>query len=85
MPSNYKPTGYPRGRPRKGEIRPPSPNAIYCANYRKARLAQEPDWKKHLAKLQADWRVANLERSRAQKRACYARKKAWEESGIRGI
>lgn len=85
MTTNYKKTGYPRGRPRKGEIRPPSPNAIACANYRARRLAVEPEWREVLNEYQSKWRASNLDRSRAQKRAANLRKKAWDNSPIRGL
>ena len=44
----YPPTGYPRGRPKAGEIRPPSPNAIAQAKYKKARLARDPEFRETL-------------------------------------
>lgn len=42
------PTGYKRGRPRKGEVRPPSINAIKTDVYRKKRLAVDPEFRKRL-------------------------------------
>ena len=55
-------TGFPRGRPRKGEVRPPSPNAIRTAEYRKARLANDPEFRKTLNAYNKKWREENPER-----------------------
>jgi hypothetical protein len=67
-------SGFPPGRPRKGEVRPPSIGAISQAKYR----ADNPvlSAERNL-EAQTKWRESNLERARAQKRAAYKRKKSW--------
>ena len=74
---SYQPTGYPRGRPRKGEIRPPSPNAINIAKYRKRRHERDPEWKAVLAAQQAEWKANNSERSKEISRNTKIRAKSW--------
>ncbi len=68
-------TGYSRGRPRTGEIRPPSKNAISFTNFVKNKVARDPSYKAVLAKRQSDWRARNLERSNEISRAAYRRKR----------
>lgn len=67
-------SGFPMGRPRKGEVRPPSIGAISQAKYRADNPALSAE---RNLDAQTKWREANLERARAQKRAAYRRKKAW--------
>ena len=79
MASNYVPTGYPRGRPRFGEARPPSPNSIKWQTWRRKKVAKDPKYKEVLAKRQSDWRFSNLNRSNEIGRQSYARKRLWRE------
>ena len=68
-------SGFPRGRPRKGEVRPPNISAISQAKYR----ADNPTLSaERNLEAQTKWREANLEKARAQKRAAYRRKKGWD-------
>jgi len=76
---NYDSTGYPRGRPRLGELRPPSLNAIRHANWLDNRLKKDPEYKSVLAKRQADWKIRNLDRSREISRLTARRRKNWKE------
>lgn len=67
-------SGFPRGRPRKGEVRPPSIGAIEQAKYR----ADNPELSAvRNLEAQTKWREANLKKARAQKRSAYKREKAW--------
>ena len=78
--STYKPTGYPRGRPRKGELRPISPQAEACAEWR----AKNYDhWLEKNREYQANWRAKNLERSREISRGTRIRKKKWDADHVR--
>lgn len=67
-------SGFPLGRPRKGEIRPPSIGAIEQAKYRADNpvLAAE---RNRIA--QAKWYSENREKKREASKACRARKKGW--------
>lgn len=76
---SYQPTGYKPGRPRKGEIRPPSPNAIAVAEYRKRRHERDPEWSTKLAEYQANWVANNQDRSREIARDSNRRRKSWEK------
>lgn len=76
----YVPTGYKPGRPRKGEVRPASPNAIAMAEYRARRKLRDPTWLAKLAADQRRWYHANLERGREISRGVALRKKRWAET-----
>jgi hypothetical protein len=52
----YVPTGFPRGRPRKGEIRPPTPGALAQAKRRANMSAEE---KQIQADYQRLWHLAH--------------------------
>jgi hypothetical protein len=58
-------TGYQRGRPRIGEVRPPSPAAIKRKEWLTKKLRENPEYRLVLAERQRRWRERNLERSRA--------------------
>ena len=64
-------TGYGRGRPRVGEVREESPNAVAQAKYRK----DNDQWREYNRIKQREWTQANPERRREIARAYYARKK----------
>jgi hypothetical protein len=53
-------TGYSRGRPRKNEVRPPSPNAIAMQKYR-SKYSEK--YKAYNRKTQAGWVTKNRERN----------------------
>lgn len=74
MTSGYKPTGFPRGRPRKGEIRPYSPNA---ANQQCYREGHREHWLEKNREYQANWRANNLERAREIGRNSRRHAKLW--------
>jgi hypothetical protein len=74
--NTYQKTGYPRGRPRKGELRPVSKNAARCQLWRQEHLDH---WREKNREYQANWRAANLERSNEIARNTYHRKKAWDK------
>jgi hypothetical protein len=84
MTAAYKPTGFPRGRPRKGEIRPPTPGGIRAAAYRVKRLAEDPEYAEKLAEAQRKWYWNNHERVLKQKRDYLHRKNTWAAAGSSG-
>jgi hypothetical protein len=71
----YKPTGYPRGRPRKGELRPTSPAAVKLAEWRERNYDH---WIETNREYQREWRAKNPERSKEIDRNAQIRKKKWE-------
>jgi hypothetical protein len=77
--NSYEKTGFPRGRPRFGEIRPLSVNAVKCSTWLERKLKKDPKYAKVLAKRQRDWRNKNLERAREISRQTWARRKQWSE------
>jgi hypothetical protein len=77
--NSYQKTGFRRGRPRFGEIRPPSTNAIKHSNWLSKRLKKDPKYKEVLAERQRDWRTKNLTRSNEISRQGVARRKQWIE------
>jgi hypothetical protein len=72
----YTPTGYPRGRPRKGELRPTSPAAVKLAEWRERNYDH---WIEMNREYQREWRAKNPERSKEISRGTRIRKKKWEE------
>ncbi len=75
--SNYVPTGYPRGRPRKGEIRPLSKPAKWQRKWR----AENPELARKKSRVEsAKWRAENPERYAMHQRNYLLRKKGWEEA-----
>jgi hypothetical protein len=75
MSSNYKPTGFPRGRRRKGEVRPFSPNAEKQQRYRST---HRDHWLEKNREYQAAWREENYERSNEIARNARLCKKMWK-------
>lgn len=72
--SSYKPTGFPVGRPRNGEIRPETPQSIAAAKYRE----DNRYWLLALNRVRvAEWRAANPERALQHSRNKAARDKAY--------
>lgn len=73
-----KPTGYGPGRPRKGEIRPPSPTAVSAKKSRDKKIAADPEGAR---KIQAEryrkWYYSDVEHARRIGRNAYRRKVAW--------
>ena len=56
----YIPTGFPRGRPRKGEIRPLTPGGVAQAEWRRQQLAKDPvGYRQLLADYQRMWQLAH--------------------------
>jgi hypothetical protein len=74
-----RPTGYSRGRPRKGEIRPGTGGGAKQTKYRAAHK-DDPEWKHIRAMYQQFWYYANRDRAQEIARNCYYRKKSWEEA-----
>ena len=67
-------SGFPLGRPRRGEVRPPSIGAIAQAKYR----AENPELSAERNRIaQAKWQAANPEKRREKGKAYRARKAAW--------
>lgn len=62
-------TGFGRGRPRIGEVRPVSKLATYANNYRE----NNDDWKEYNRIKQAEWATNNPERVKEIKRDSLAR------------
>ena len=81
---SHKKTGFPLGRPRKGEIRPPTPGGIYQAALRAKRKAEDPEYYVIQADYQRLWVLANHEARKKQSRAYYARKKLWDKANRDG-
>lgn len=75
--NSYTKTGYAKGRPRKGEIRPPNLNAVFQKKYQHARKNADPEYKIQLAVYQKFWSLMNKERSREIKKNSALRNKAW--------
>lgn len=78
--SNYKPTGFPRGRPRQGEIRPPSPAAQRHARYIQKRLATDPFFREQLNEYQRQWVKNNPMRAKEIAKATNLRKRKWKKA-----
>jgi hypothetical protein len=77
--NTHKPTGYSKGRPRKGEVRPPTPGGLYQAKLRAKRRAENEEyWKAYYAGQQAIWVANNPERQQAISRGSYIRAKGWK-------
>lgn len=68
-------TGFPPGRPRKGELRPVSVGALKCQAWRMKNLEY---YREKNRMYQRIWRSNNLERSREIKRNSDKRKRAWK-------
>lgn len=72
-----KHTGFPVGRPRKGEIRPATPGASRQKEYReKYRNSQK--YKDVQAMYQQFWRLSNPDRSNEIKRTSVTRQITWK-------
>lgn len=73
--SGHKPTGFSRGRPRKGELRPPTPGGLWSAKWREENpeLYLERN-KQYVAK----FRKENLERVLEIERNARIRAKLWK-------
>ena len=74
-----KPTGYSKGRPRKGEIRPVTLGGVKQTKYRTAHK-DDPEWKHIQAMYHQFWYYANRDRAQEIARNNYYRKKSWEEA-----
>lgn len=69
-------SGYPLGRPRKGEVRPPSIGGIAQAKYR----ADNPDLSAERNRIaQSKWYAENSEKRLVQAKAYRLRKKGWDK------
>ena len=67
-------SGFPVGRPRRGEVRPPSIGAIAQAKYR----AENPELSAERNRIaQAKWQAANPEKRREATKAYRTRRDAW--------
>lgn len=75
----YTPTGYSKGRPRKGEIRPITPGGAHQSE-RRAKLKDSEEYKSIQAMYQQFWKLANYDRSKEIARNSRRRKKSWKES-----
>ncbi len=75
-----KPTGFPIGRPRKGEHRPLTLKII-SQRASRARSKLKPGWLEKQAERQRNWVAANYEKDRARRRRQAARNKAWANCG----
>ena len=66
---SHVPTGYPRRRPRTGEVREPSIGGLKAYEYRTGRIKRDPTYLEQLAKAQRDWVAKNPEKKRENARA----------------
>lgn len=71
--STYVPTGFPRGRPRKGEIRPYNKRAAL----KKERYHTDSTYRERALAASAAWIQAHPERKREYQRAYLRRRSAW--------
>ena len=83
MASSHKPTGFPRGRPRKDEIRPPTPGAIYQAKLR-AKRKKDKNWLAIQAMYQQFWHLANPGKAKEYRKKSKQREVHWEQARING-
>jgi hypothetical protein len=76
----YVPTGYGRGRPRKGEVRPPTAGGIAQAQLKKKRLTEDFEyWRAYYNEQQADWAARNPERAKQISTASSRRALGWKK------
>lgn len=80
--TQYKPTGFPPGRPRKGELRPLTINGVYQAKYRE-KMRQDPKWLLHQALYQQLRRLEYPESYKKIAKNYRIRSKIWSQSQIR--
>ena len=74
-----KPTGYPVGRPRKGEIRPNSPVTLSKAKWRNEWKESDPEgFAAYQREANAAHKARHPERVKAQMKAAYERSKQWK-------
>lgn len=69
-------TGFPPGRPRKGELRPNSKSAARAREAYALRAA-DPSYRRSRAERQAEWRAKNPDRNAEIARKAYLRRKMW--------
>lgn len=75
----YVPTGFPRGRPRKGEIRPPTPGGVQQAKWRERQLALNPEeYRAQQAMYQQLWHLANPGAKAKSQKAYEQREVHWQ-------
>ena len=77
----YVKTGYKRGRPRKGEMRPLTPARIKRLDWYE-KNHNDPEFRKKRAAEQRKWYNNNVARARKLGREYYKRKVAWNKARI---
>lgn len=80
----YVPTGFPRGRPRKGELRPPTPGGVWQAKYRAQQKANNPDWLVIQADYQRLWQLANPGKKAEGQKKYKQREVHWQAARANG-
>lgn len=73
----YTPTGFGKGRPRKGELRPATITGTAQAAYR-AQHKDSPEWRAVQAMYQQFWYLANKDRVKQIKKEYLLRSEAWK-------
>lgn len=81
----YIPTGYGRGRPKKGESRPKSISAEKQRKYMETRKKEDPSYRDELAAYQREWAKNNDQRYKEIKRNTRLRKKLRDTTAISDI
>jgi len=77
----YIKTGFPRGRPRKGDSRPNTPGGEAQRKYREKKLAENSvEFRKENARKQREWYQKNPARAREIKKNYIRRQKLLEEN-----
>lgn len=79
------PTGFPKGRPRKGELRPPTPGGVWQAEYRALQKEINPNWLKIQADYQRLWHLANPGKKSAGQKKYEQREVHWKAARANGI
>lgn len=82
--STYTPTGFRRGRPRKGEIRPPTPGGVWQAEWRERQKAENPDYFVIQADYQRLWQLANPGKKAEVSKGYLQREAHWERARAQG-
>jgi hypothetical protein len=74
-----KPTGFPRGRPRKGEIRPVTPGGLASAKWREENYEL---YLKRNREYSVKWRAKNPERAREIGQSYRNRARLWKNDVV---
>lgn len=79
----YKPTGFPLGRPRTGEMRPQTPRTIWARKQYLA-LKDNPEFQEQRRAISREHYWKDPERAAFLQKKALQRKRAWAQGGITG-